>query len=205
VQVNRELADVLRALAPVGDEAMRALAQLLTTRSFASGDALLQSGERATWCFFVVHGLVRELYIDAAGTEHTRTFLSEGQVTGSLLDLLSGAPSVTYIQAIEPTETLAWRYAELDVLCERFPELNLVLRRFAEALALRKIRREYELLTLAASERYARWRNVHPRLDERVSRRHLASYLGVTPEHLSRLRAALRTSSPRARARRRSR
>jgi CRP-like cAMP-binding protein len=66
----------------------------------------------------------------------------------------------------------------------------------AEALYVKKTRREYEMLALPAAERYRRFRESEPRLDARVTRRHLASYLGITPEHLSRLAAARR---PRAR------
>ena len=85
-----------------------------------------------------------------SGQEHTRTFIAEGQVTGSLLDLLSGEPSVTWIQALEPTETLAWRYRDFDALCARVPELHVVARRSAEALYVRKTRREHEMLALPA-------------------------------------------------------
>src|SRR5262249_37434343 len=150
----------------------------------------LRAGDRAEHCFFVARGLVRELYVDDAGKEYTRTFLGEGDITGSLLDLLSRAPAVTWIQALEPTATLAWRFEDLEALCARFPQLTAGVRRFVEALYVRKARREYEMLVLSAADRYAAWRREQPALDARVSRKHVASYLGITPEHLSRLRAA---------------
>ncbi len=133
---------------------------------------------------------MRELYVDEAGREVTRVFVDAGQTTGSLLDLLSGEPSVTFIQALEPTETVAVRYRDFDALTARFAELQLAARRIAEALYVRKARREHEMLALSAAERYARFVREQPTLDARISRRHLASYLGVTPEHLSRLAGA---------------
>jgi CRP/FNR family transcriptional regulator, anaerobic regulatory protein len=180
----------LRDLAPVGDAAIDALLERTVERAFDAGAWLLRAGERAEWCFLIARGLVRELYVDEAGQEHTRSFLAEGHVTGSLLDLLSGAPSITWIQALEPTATLAWRYRDFNALAERFAELHVVARRQAEGLYVRKTRREHEMLALSASERYTRWLASHRGLDARVSRRHLASYLGVSPEHLSRLRRA---------------
>ena len=63
----------------------------------------LEAGQRAQWCFYVVEGLVREYYIDEQGEEHTRAFADAGRFTGSLLDLLSGEPSVTWVQELEPT------------------------------------------------------------------------------------------------------
>jgi hypothetical protein len=57
------------------------------------------------------------LYIDAASAEHTRTFLPEGSVTTSLVDLISGKRAFTWIQALEPTpETLAFTYADFTIM-----------------------------------------------------------------------------------------
>ncbi len=189
--VEREaLFDALRRLAPIGAEALDAVARLTIRRSFEDRSYLLRGGEVAEWCFFVERGLVRELYVDDEGCEYTRSFIAERQVTGSLLDLLSPEPSITWIQALEPTTTLAFRYRDFDALTERFPEMHRVSRRHAEALYVKKTRREHEMLALSASARHARWLAEHPGLDARVSRKHLASYLGITPEHLSRLRAS---------------
>lgn len=188
------LVAAFRRLAPVPDAALRELAQVTHPRTFARGAWLLHGGQRATHCFFIALGLVRELYIGDDGVEQTRSFVAEGAVTGSLLDLQSGEPSITWIQALEETRTVAFRYADLEAACERFPELHVVLRRAAEALYRQKTRREHEMLALDARARYARWSVENAGLDARVSRRLLASYLGVTPEHLSRLhRSGART------------
>lgn len=175
-----------------------ALQAICTPRTFAAGDWLLRAGEKAEWTFIITEGLVRELYVTDAGEEHTRSFLSVGQATGSMLDLLSGEPAVTWIQALEPTRTIAFRYAEFDALSRKHPELAALARENAEQLAIRKTRREYEMLALTAAQRYQRWLEQNAALDARISRRLLASYLGVTPEHLSRLSRSVAKSAPRA-------
>jgi CRP-like cAMP-binding protein len=167
-----------------------ALEALAVRRTFERGTWLLEGGDRAEWLFLVTRGLVRELYVTEAGEEHTRTFVDAGAITGSLLDLLSGEPAVTWIQALEDTEALAWRYADFDALARRTPELETLARRHAEALAVRKTRREFEMLALSAPERLARWRAEQPGVDRRITRKLLASYLGITPVHLSRISAA---------------
>jgi CRP-like cAMP-binding protein len=179
---------LLQTNAPLGARAAAAIAERMHRRAFDKGQALLRGGDLARWCFFICHGLVREYYIDDAGKEFTRTFLPEGELTGSLLDLLSGAPAVTWIEALEPTDTLCLAWRDLDALCERFPEIHVVLRRLAERVYVRKVRREHEFLTLSAAQRHDVWLARHKDLDRRLSRYLVASYLGITPEHLSRLR-----------------
>jgi CRP-like cAMP-binding protein len=182
--------DDLLPLGPLGAEARAALAAVTGRREFRAQDYLLEGGRRAEWCFFIERGLVREFYIGESGDEHTRSFIAAGQVTGSLLDLLSSGPAVTYIQALEDTRTLAFRYRDFDALTARFAELERLARQSAEALAVRKTRREHEMLALSAAQRYQRFVSEHAELDARISRKLLASYLGITPEHLSRLRRA---------------
>jgi CRP-like cAMP-binding protein len=180
---------LLSSLAPLPPEAVVAVERLLGSRSFPRDAWLLRAGQHAEQSFFIVSGLVREFYTDRDGIEHTRTFLSEGSFTGSLIDLLSEEPAVTSIQALEPTETLAFRYRDFAALFDRFPSLERCARRVAEDLYRRKVQREHEMLALSAEERHDRWLAEHRALDARIRRKDLASYLGVTPEHLSRLRA----------------
>jgi CRP-like cAMP-binding protein len=175
---------LLGALSPA---TLRALQPHVVERRFRVGELLLEGGVRAEWLHVLDEGLVREFYVTADGSEHTRVFASEGGVTGSLLDLTSDLPSVTWIQALEPTRTLAIRFAALNALAAQHGELQALARRHAEALAVRKTKREYEMLALSASERLASWRAEHPHLDGRITRRLLASYLGITPVHLSRI------------------
>lgn len=183
------LARVLRVFAEPTEGAVDALVQHAHVRHYGRGDYLLRGGERATHVMAVLEGLLREHYVDAHGVEHTRSFVREGEVSGSLVDLLSGRPAMTYVEALEPTRALVFPYDALDALSAEHPSLTEVLRRSAEALAVRKTRREHELLTKSADERYATWCAEHRELDARVSRKLVASYLGITPEHLSRLRA----------------
>jgi CRP/FNR family transcriptional regulator, anaerobic regulatory protein len=190
--VEQSLAAILACFAPVDAPAVAALAPHAERRTFDAGSYLLRGGDAATRLFLVEQGLLREHYVGEDGAEHTRAFLAEHSAGGSLVDLVSGQPATTYLQALETSRVLAIAYRTFDQLTDEYPALERLARRVAELVAVRKTRREYELLVLPASARYEAWLRQHPALDARVSGRLLASYLGITPEHLSRLRAARR-------------
>ncbi len=169
-------------------EAESSFNALLRERKFSRGEWLLRAGEVAEWSHFIVRGLVREFYVASDGAENTRSFIAEGKFTGSLVDLISGQPAITWIEALEPTDTLSFSYRDFERICQSHPSLLQFSKRVLERLLVTKVRREHELLSLPAALRYANWMNENSQLDQRVRRKDLASYLGIAPEHLSRLR-----------------
>ncbi|MBL8957578.1 MAG: Crp/Fnr family transcriptional regulator [Myxococcaceae bacterium] len=182
----------LERLAPVDAASVgRALADF-TPLDLATGEHLLVAGQRATKLAFIERGLVREYYVSAGGEEHVRSFCAEGTFTGSLYDLLSGADAITHIEALEPCRLWVAEWAHFQARCEREPGWHVAGRRIAEALYQRKVVREHQMLALTATERLEALRRELPHLERRVKARHVASYLGITPEHLSRVRAAPR-------------
>jgi CRP-like cAMP-binding protein len=188
----RALRDALDRLCPLAPEAWAALAARLSARPAAAGQVLLRAGEPATQVFFVASGLLREYYLDRDGGEATRRFCGAGEISGSLADLIAGGPSSVSIDVLEPGALLGVDWASVDALAERHPSMMKLLRRLAEALYVRKMRREFEMLTLSAAQRYQRFARDEPALVQRLPRRMIASYLGITPVHLSRIRAAER-------------
>ncbi len=166
------------------------LAAITTARSVPKGTPLLVAGQIATTVYFVERGLTREFYVDDQGREFTRTFSPEGEVTGSLADLLSGAPSMVNIETLEPSALRCFPYAGLQALAAKDPQWQRLLLRFTERLFVRKMQREFEMLTLSAAERHRRFTEESRALDARLPRHLVASYLGITAVHLSRLRAA---------------
>lgn len=184
---------VLESVSPLGDSAWREIVPYLGARSCAKGEILLRAGDVATQVLFVGKGLLREFYTTANGVEATRRLCGEGELSGSLADLLSGAPALVSVEALEASELIELRYAAFDALTEGNPLWLRLARRIAEALYLRKTQREFEMLTLPAAVRYRNFADEHPGFEERVSQRVVASYLGITPVHLSRLRAANRS------------
>ncbi len=184
------LRKVIEHLNPLTDESWLRVQELLVQRQVSAGQQLLQAGQKASSIFFLNRGLLREFYVSADGDEATRRFCQEGELSGSLADLLSGSASMSSIEVIEEGEVWQFEWRAFDWLTKTCPDLMLVSRRFAEQLYLIKSRREFEMLTLSAADRYRRFIAEYPVLANRLPRHLIASYLGITPMHLSRLHAA---------------
>jgi len=180
----------VRSVFPLTDDAIRRGFALVRPRELERGATVLRAGERASGVFVVISGLLREYFLLEDGIERTKAFVAEGEFSGSLADLLSGEPSKAFIVAEEPTRVLVATFRAYRELEAESPDWERFGRRAAEGLLLRKADREYELLGLDAAGRYARFSTRYPGLEARVAAKHVASYLGITPVHLSRLRRA---------------
>lgn len=180
----------LRALAPLTDEELAPVIETLRARTLPVGAAFLAAGDEATHAGLIREGLLREYYLLPDGSERTRAFGVPGDFAGSLSDLLRGGKARTHVVAERPARVLTVPWALLLPRLERGGWRTLIAG-ITRRLYLAKSEREYELLGLDAEERYRIFRERFPGLERRVAQRHVASYLGITPEHLSRVRARL--------------
>ena len=162
---------------------------LLHVRELETGEHLLQAGEQASLVGVLASGLLREYFVNAKGVERTKSFVCPHQFTGSLADLLSSRPSRASIAAETPARVVLLGYAQLRALYATSRTWSTAAQHSAEHLVVYKAEREYQFLCLDAEQRYEAFLQQHPDLESRVAGRHIASYLGITPVHLSRLRA----------------
>jgi CRP-like cAMP-binding protein len=181
-------AAVLRTVAPLDDVELGRLSPHLEALTFDPGEAYLRTGTPAHRVGLVKSGVLREYFTLADGTERTRGFAIEGDFSGSLSDLLLGGPARTSVTAEAKTRVLSVPWAVVADLVAHREAWRTVLHRITERLYLAKAEREYELLGLDAEERYRRFVTRFPRLLPVVAQKHVASYLGITAEHLSRIR-----------------
>jgi CRP-like cAMP-binding protein len=190
--VFAEFAVALRtAAAPLepAPGALDSLASACDLRVVKKGEHLLRIGDVSGHLFFVGDGLIRYYHLDAAtGTERTGQFFDQGQVVTDVESFLSGRPAKTSFQAIVPSQVLRLpRGAVLaaydaDHAIERYGRLMV-----QEALVGSQ-RRAERLLTLSPEEMYRTFVATRPEVARRVPQYLIASYLGITPEALSRIR-----------------
>jgi CRP-like cAMP-binding protein len=184
-------ADLARLAAAFGGDDLAAIAPHVRARRLARGAYFLEAGEPAIWCGTVGDGVLREYYPLADGREVTRGFAGPGDYVGSLSDLLLGQPSRSAVVAERDARVVEFPWRLLREAARTRPAWAAHVARIVERTYLRKAEREYELLALDAVARYARFRDRYAALEPLIPLRHVASYIGVTPEHLSRLRRSL--------------
>jgi CRP-like cAMP-binding protein len=150
---------------------------------------LTRSGEVADRVGFVVSGLIRKLHLTERGKRVVRGFGGPGSVVGAYASLLTGEPSNLSVEALEPSELFVLPWSEMEALYARHVCWQILGRRLAEQNLIEREQRAHELLTASATQRYARFCDTHRSLLPRLREYDIASYLGITPVSLSRLRA----------------
>lgn len=151
-----------------------------------AGDTVVRSGEAAREVGFVRRGLFRIFYLDPEGRESTKAFRAEGEMIAAYAEILAGIPSRSTIEAIESSEVYWIPFDRIDQLARSSLFWSQLLRSLAERHFLIKDDREWEFLSLSASERLERFEKSFPH-HRRIPRYMVASYLGITPVALSRL------------------
>lgn len=186
-----QLRAAVERLAPIEDHVWASIVPFVRVVRMPRGAYFLRAGDRARAFGWVVRGIVRKFYVSTDGREHNAAFTAEGGPFGSYTDLVSGEPSRTSIECLEDVEALVVDWADFEAVCAREPGWHEVVRAVSTKLLETKTARESALLTQDAEARYARLLATSPDLVARVPAYHLASYLGMRPEHLSRVRSRL--------------
>lgn len=187
----RSFLDAALRWAPLDADRQLELASRFEVRRVAAGEALAMPGDDRHEILFVAEGLLRFYYCGADGKESNKAFVIEGEFAGAVASAQLGVPLLYGIQALEPTTVLASSYAAFSALMDADPAFERLGRKLAETILARKERKARDLMLKTASERYADLLQTRPDLVQRVPLYHLASYLGMTDVHLSRVRREL--------------
>lgn len=154
-------------------------------------DYFIRKGDVPKKLGFVISGLFRYYYLSENGDEYTKSLILENNFISSYSAMISSSPSHFFIQALEPSQILKIPYSQLTNLLAGDPFWVQFVLRFLEKGFMAKEQRERELLLLSAERRYLNFLEEFPGLDKRVKQIIIASYLGIKPESLSRIRKKL--------------
>jgi len=190
-----KVSDFLRSLFErfgVSKVAWSSVAHLFVSKRLRKNQHLVSPPQVFASFAVITSGLLRIYYVTPAGKETTKTFREPGELIGPFAEILRRSPARTYTQALEPSEVLLAPHAAFVELAERDLAWAHVLRRVAESNYLEKDDREYDLLYLSAEQRYLKLCETRPTWVRKVRQYQLASYLGITPVALSRIRRRLK-------------
>ncbi len=187
-----QLADSVGIAADIPEEEWNKLLKRAKSITLRKDEYFLRAGEIPKRIGLNVSGLLRLFYINQNGMEITKHFVLENTPAISFSAFVLGEESKYNIQAMEDTRLLVVDY---NTYCEFLNShicWQIAARKFATMLFIFKEKREAELLLNTAQERYLQFLKDFPDLEGRINQHYIASYLGITPESLSRIRSSLR-------------
>ncbi len=150
---------------------------------------LLQADQVAKDAAFVVSGCLRSYSIDDNGFEHILQFAPPGWWITDMFSFISEQPGNLFIDAIENTELLLLSRKDQLALFDELPKLERYFRIVTEKSLVNSRQRLVENLSLTAKERYERFCNIYPTLINTLPQKQIASFIGVTPEFLSKMKS----------------
>lgn len=183
---------VLRSLAEIPEDQLQRVRELFHPLTLQKGEHFIRAGDIPHQLGFVVSGVMRFYYLSLDGNELTKSFCAENEFVAAYSALLLNAPARFSIEALENATLLIMRFEVFQALCEQHSCWQIVRQKLTEHLYIKKEQRESELLLDDAQTRYLNFRRAYPTLEERVKQYHIASYLGITPVSLSRIRTQLK-------------
>ena len=178
--------DALEGVHPLPERERERIWPMLTERILEPGDHYIRAGEVAEYVAYVRSGMLRYFYTDAEGHEYTRYFCSGGSFVS--VSSSKGSPSPFTVRALERTEAALLRYRDLLQLIDTHPVWGRIVFHLNEAALGLAAERERSLIMDDATTRYLNLLRDFPGIESKVRQYDIASYLGVTPVALSRIR-----------------
>ena len=148
---------------------------------------LLEEGDVNTKVIFVTGGCLRSYAVDKNGTEHVLQFAPPGWWITDMRSLTTGQPARLNIDAIEDSEYIFITKADFEELNTRIPKIEHYNRIIGQNAIATYQHRQIDNVTLSAMERYANFCQLYPSLIKTLPQKQVASYIGVTPEFLSKM------------------
>ena len=183
--------ELLRAMTAITPRAAASRPEIIRgfrTVAHKRGTLLAGPGSGGRYAWFVATGALRSYLVDEDGQERTLELSLEGAWVGDIDAFLTGRPSRLYVEVTEDAELHRIAYHDLEILLQSVPDLERYFRILYSYAYSAYFKRMTQLLSWPARRRYEHLREHQPELLERFPLKIIASYLGITPESLSRIR-----------------
>nr|WP_109299241.1 Crp/Fnr family transcriptional regulator [Aquimarina sp. AU474] len=162
--------------------------EYFTPLSFKKKSLVITSNQYVSDQYFVLKGCLRTYLLDTSAKEHTLQFAIENWWSSDYISYYTGVKSILNVECIEDTDLLKVKKEDLEQLLLRIPKLEHFFRKQLESAFVSFQKRILSNLNNTAEERYTTFLTRYPNIEQRVKNYQIASYLGITPESLSRIR-----------------
>ncbi|WP_010516796.1 Crp/Fnr family transcriptional regulator [Croceivirga radicis] len=183
----KEIRRFIDTIAPMNDSDWEFFASKLQKVALEKNTVVLEVGKTEKYLSFISQGIIR-LYIPKETSDLTFGFVFDNEFVTAYDSFLTQSPSQYQIETL--TETILWKISNNDLqeVYKKTKNGNLIGRKMAEKMFLIKSKRELSFLNKTAEERYLDLFSDRPKLVKQIPLKYIASYIGVTPQALSRIR-----------------
>lgn len=182
------LIKTIKAITYLPPEEEEKLIDKLQLKVLHKNDCFIKEGQVPKRMAFINKGLFRYYYIDEKGAEFTKGFFAAGSFLSSYTAMLQQSASKFAIEALKASELLVFEYTDWKILLEQHICWNKLLIAILEKAFAKKEKRERDFVLLDAEARYIDFLEENPGVEHTIKQHMIASYLGITPVALSRIR-----------------
>lgn len=186
----KNIIDRLNQYLEINEDVKVKLSEFTEELNFKKGTLLLKDGDICQHIYYFEKGFARG-FLYKNGKEITSWFALENDIATSLYSFETQKPNFENIEILEDSILYAINYENLQFLYQHYPEFNIVGRWFVEKYYLELMERTLSFQFQSAQERYFQLLTHRPQILQRASLGHIASYLGISQETLSRIRAKI--------------
>lgn len=172
-------------------ECFEALVNKLSLKSIPKGEVLVREGQFAKKAYFILQGCARAYYLKD-GKDISDWFAFENEFISPIVSFFGNEPSPHYIETLQDAVVAEITRESIEQLSDEFHEIERLIRIEVTNTMLSQQNRISSILFHTAEERYKKLLSINPDITKRVPLMHIASYLGITIETLSRVRSSIR-------------
>lgn len=181
----------IRQFIELAQEEIDFLDSVLIARPFKQGEIIIKSGDPARYLAYVNSGYTVTYYTDPEGHDHVIRFAGAGWWSGDLHSLSNEPLTQFTTKGVSDGELLLLPRPAQNLLLDRYPKFERYFRHLFQTALLRQQLRFVEGHSLPAEQRYLKFQENFPGIEQYVPQKYVASYLGITPEFLSKIRKGL--------------
>ena len=159
-----------------------------TEKTVSKGEILIREGQTVNKTFFVTQGSLRSFCVDKEGKEHTLQFAIRDWWISDFIAIYGNEPASLTVECISDSSVIEFNAQKLNEIYLQFPEFEAFQRKNLERHVVSLHKRILNQLQLTALERYNLFLEQYPNIEQHVPNYHIASYLGITQQSLSRIR-----------------